>query len=418
MMKPFSLLIKPAGADCNLKCAYCFYRDRAELYPQASRHRMSDTVLERVVASYMAAAQPQHTFGWQGGEPTLMGVDFFRRVVELQQKHGRPGSIVGNGLQTNGTLIDDEFAAHLAKYKFLVGLSIDGPPELHDGFRTNAAGRGSHADVLCGLQALRSQNVAFNALVLVNSSNVHAAGEVFDYLRKDLDVMFHQYIPCVEFDADATPRPWTITGAQWGQFLCELFDRWMREPEVSVRLFDSVIEQMLSGGSTVCHMGRDCRQYFVVEHNGDVYPCDFFVEAGLKLGNIMETGWPELLASPAYEELGRRKSLWNAACGQCEFVQFCAGDCLKHRLRGEGGSSRLSGSQELSGSRSVSWLCEGWRQFYRHALPVLRKRADEHRAAIERARQAAAPARPPGRLGRNDPCPCGSGRKFKKCCGR
>ncbi|MBC7287772.1 MAG: radical SAM protein, partial [Armatimonadetes bacterium] len=172
MPRPFTLLIKPASADCNLRCEYCFYLPKAALYPQTTVHRMPDEVLERMVASYMATDQPQYVFGWQGGEPTLMGVDFFRRATELQVKYGRPGSVVANGLQTNATLVTDELAEHLGRYKFLVGVSIDGPPEIHDRYRKTAGGQATHAKVLRAIKTLDRYGVEYNALVLVNAANV------------------------------------------------------------------------------------------------------------------------------------------------------------------------------------------------------------------------------------------------------
>ena len=181
-MRPFSLLVKPASADCDLRCAYCFYLDRCRLYPDARVHRMSEATLDRMVASYMATDQPTYAFGWQGGEPTLMGLDFFRKVTDLQQRHGRRGAVVANGLQTNATLIDDDLARHLAEYRFLVGASLDGPAELHDHYRRTGGGRGSHADVMRGIACLSRQRVEFNILTLVNDVNCRQPALVYRYL--------------------------------------------------------------------------------------------------------------------------------------------------------------------------------------------------------------------------------------------
>ncbi len=406
-MKPFSLLIKPAGADCNLQCEYCFYRSRGALYPATARHRMSDEVLQRLVAGYMATDQPQYVFNWQGGEPTLLGVEFFRRVTELQMRYGKPGAVVANGLQTNATLLDDEFAEHLARYRFLVGVSIDGPAEIHDRYRVGPGGRGSHQQVLRGIECLRRNHVDFNALVLVTSANVGRAKEVYHYLC-DLGIRHHQYIPCVEFNPDGRPLPFTITGRQWGEFLCELFDEWRKADtyRVSVRLFDSIVTMMVEGRHNVCHMGTNCCEYFVVEHNGDVYPCDFFVERELLLGNICSDSWESLQTAGKYVEFGRQKARWNSKCSRCDYLRFCAGDCLKHRL--------YNGDNP----RTLSWLCEGWMQFYGHALGPLSQIASD----IARERQRGHAVNRSGeagtvKVGRNDPCPCGSGKKFKHCCG-
>lgn len=407
-MKPFSLLIKPAAADCNLRCEYCFYLDKCRLYPESPRHRMSDAVLERMITSYMATGQPQYTFGWQGGEPTLMGVDFFRRVTELQQKHGRPGAVVGNGLQTNATLVDDALAAHLAEYKFLLGVSMDGPAEVHDRYRLTVAGAGSHGAVWQGIRALQRHQVEFNILTLVSQSNVLRPAETYEYLVSN-GFLFHQYIPCVEFDAAGGCLPFAISGPQWGDFLCGIFDAWYARDRrrVSVRQFDAILERLVLDRAAMCTMGTDCCQYLVVEWNGDVYPCDFFVVPELRLGNVMTHSWEQLLASPVYHAFGRRKREWSGACAACPHLDLCAGDCQKHRFAGG------------CDPRKLSHLCDGWRQFYGHARAKFAGLAAELRAARQAAvpppPRPAAPAKAPGR---NDPCLCGSGRKFKLCHGR
>jgi uncharacterized protein len=365
-MDRFSLLIKPASADCNLSCRYCFYLDRAGLYPGSGAHRMSDRVLQAVVSKYLATEQRVYNFGWQGGEPTLMGSAFFRRVTGLQEKHGRPGSVVANGLQTNGTLIDDELARHLAAYRFLVGVSLDGPAFIHDRYRRKLGGQASHADVIKGIRKLESHAVQFNILVLVSDANVGRAREVYRYLC-DNGWYFQQYIPCVEQGADGRPLPFSVSGEQWGDFLCALFDEWTRSGRgrVSIRLFDSLLGRLLDGTCNLCHLDDDCRHYYVIEHNGDVYPCDFFVQSDLRLGNLLEQGWDDLGGSRAYRDFGARKSGWNAACSACAYLELCAGDCLKHRGRGS-----------LADSRQLSALCAGWKKFFAHALPCLRRLAE------------------------------------------
>ena len=412
-MRSFSLLVKPASADCNLRCRYCFYLGKCELYPATPRHRMSDEVLGRMIRTFMQTDQPQHSIGWQGGEPTLMGLPFYRKVTELQQQYGRRGAQVSNGLQTNTTLIDDAFAHHLAAYNFLVGVSIDGPPAMHDRYRVFMDGRGAHAAVMTGLEALKRNRVEYNVLTLVSQSNVQRPREIYHYLKDDLGVMFHQYIECVEFDEAGGLMPFAICGAEWGDFMCGIFDEWVACGDtrtVSVRLFDSILMRLVDGIANVCAMARNCEQYLVVEYNGDVYPCDFYVDPELKLGNIMEQTWAELLMSPAYKAFGRRKSQLHAQCEACQFLHLCAGCCPKNRpMRGRD-------------PRQLSTLCDGWLQFYRHTLPAFEKLADDIRA--ERAAAAAAERRrqvqsaPPAAVGRNDPCPCGSGKKFKRCCGR
>jgi len=412
-MKPFSLLVKPASADCNLRCRYCFYLDRCELYPETPRHRMSDDVLEHMLSTFLATDQPEHSIGWQGGEPTLMGLEFFKKVTALEKQYGRPGCMVANGLQTNTTLIDDAWAQHLARYNFLVGVSIDGPPEVHDKYRTFVNGRGAHADVMRGLEFLKRHHAEYNVLTLVSQSNVKRPVETYHYLRDELGVAFHQYIECVEFDSDGSLQPFAITGKEWGDFLCSVYDEWVRcgdTRRVSIRLFDSIVTLMMDGYPNVCAMGRDCRSYLVVEHNGDVFPCDFYVRPDLKLGNIMENSWEELLDSPAYKKFGARKTQWNEKCAECKYLQYCAGCCPKNRPAKGQDPTRLS------------WLCDGWIQFFEHALPKLESIADDARrerqeAVLKQRRQQARARQKPAKPNRNDPCPCGSGKKYKKCCG-
>lgn len=410
-MKPFSLLVKPASADCNLRCDYCFYLGKCALYPQADRHRMSDKVMRRMISSFLATEQAQYNFGWQGGEPTLMGLDFFRKVINSQKEFGRSGAQVSNGLQTNATLITDEWAGHFAEHNFLIGVSIDGPPAIHNRFRTYTDGRGAHAQVMKGLASLKRHGVECNVLTLVSRANVDRPRDIYHYLC-DIGALYQQYIECVEFDKDWNLLPFAINGREWGDFMCAVYDEWTKADtrRVSVRLFDTILTMMVEGVANCCTMGHDCRQYLVVEHNGDVYPCDFYVQSDLKLGNVMEDSWAELQASPLYERFGQRKSHRHAACETCPYLKFCAGCCPKNRPTMGRDPTRLS------------VLCEGWKQFYAHALPGLEElsagiRRERAETDLMDRRRAMAP-QPRGRIGRNDPCPCGSGRKHKKCCGR
>jgi uncharacterized protein len=337
-----------------------------------------------------------------------MGVEFFKRAVELQQQYGRSGAAVANGLQTNGTLITDELAAHLAEYKFLTGVSLDGPREIHDHYRRNAADGGSYDDVMRGIGRLQQHGAEFNILILVNDGNVERAAEVYHFLCEQ-GFLHHQYIACVEPDENRNVLPFSISGKQWGDFLCTIFDLWYASDtrRVSIRLFDAILGLMVEGVRNMCSLGTNCCQYFVVEYNGDVFPCDFFVEKRFRLGNIQADSWAMLQQSPIYRDFGAQKRQWNARCETCEYVEICVGDCLKHRLCAGGGDPRR-----------LSHLCEGWRQFYAHTLPKFRELA---RQIVEERRQAnMMPRRPPAgrRPGRNAPCPCGSGKKFKNCCGR
>ena len=371
---------------------------------------MSDAVVERLIKTYMATSQPSYAFGWQGGEPTLMGVEFFRKVVDMQKQYGKKGAMVSNGLQTNVTRIDDEFAAHLAEYKFLVGASIDGPRAMHNTYRLNAAGNGSHEAVFRGVEALERHGVEYNALVLVSSANVDSPEEVYSYLT-DMGIYYHQYIPCVEFDTDGIPLPYTISADQWGSFLVRLFDLWHGNDstKVSIRDFDAILQHMVNGSYSMCVHGGYCASYFVVEYNGDIYPCDFFVEPSKKIGNIMRDDWKTLRHSRRYHSFASMKSQWNDKCATCRYLKYCSGDCLKQRYYG------------TTNPGNLSWLCSGWERFYNHALP----RLEELAVSILNARQTGiAPGSrrdyhrlPKLRIGWNDPCYCGSGKKYRLCHG-
>jgi uncharacterized protein len=373
---------------------------------------MSEAVLEKMIRGYLSTPQPVYTFGWQGGEPLLLGVNFFRKITDLQKKHGRAGTRIANGIQTNATLIDDAAAEHFARYRFLVGCSLDGPAHMHDRYRRTRGGGPSHAAVLKGINLLERHRVEFNILVLVTQANVHHPKEVYRYLV-DQGFYYHQYIPCVEFDETGTLLPFAVTGRQWGDFMCEIFDLWYYRDRqtVSVRYFDSILQKLIDGSCHICTLGDNCCQYFVVEYNGDIYPCDFFVREDLKLGNIMDMSWGEALISPLYNDFGIRKSRCNPMCMTCDYRDLCMGDCLKHRLYG---------SPE---ARNMSWLCAGWRQLIRHTRDKLQDIADGIRGSQIRAEQIVLRSKAGRRRvgsspGRNQPCPCGSGRKYKKCCGR
>lgn len=304
-----------------------------------------------------------------------MGVDFFRCVVETQKKHAAPGTVIANALQTNGILIDGEFARFLAEYNFLVGVSLDGPAAVHDYFRLDTSGRGSHGRVMDAIEAMRVSGVEFNILSLVNAVSVKQPETVYNYLV-DQGFKYLQFIPCVEFDGAGNQRSFAIDGERWGDFLNTIFDIWSKRHvgEISIRLFDTILEKLAFGVGNNCQIARDCRGHLVVEHNGDVYPCDFFVDEELRLGNINDDSWEEILDSDPYLEFGARKRRWAAKCAKCPFLDFCAGDCVKHRLN----------TPSAPPSR-ISHLCEGWRAFYRHSLPKLRRIAKKLGGKTNRA---------------------------------
>ena len=401
-MKQFSLLIKPASADCNLRCEYCFYIDHLE--NGKNNPRMTLETLENMIKSYMSTDQnKQYAFGWQGGEPTLMDLDFFKKIVEIQLKYAPPGSSISNGLQTNATMITEEFAKFFEEYKFLLGVSLDGPAYLHDHYRKTVGQKPTHALVMRGIERLKQHGVEFNILTLINKKTVKKAKEIYYYLLEN-GFLFHQYIPCVEFNVDGSLKPFSISGEEWGMFLSDLFDEWKKEDvnKVSIRLFDSVMEYLIYGRYNVCYMQDNCVQYFVVEYDGGVYPCDFFVKDSLLLGNVNKNSWDELYNSQIYQNFGTKKSNWNGACNLCPYLKLCHGDCQKLRY----------GAPE--NSRYLSNLCRGWKIFYTRTLPRFKIIADKYKE--ENDINGISPFKIP-KIGRNEPCLCGSGKKKKNCCG-
>lgn len=396
-IQPFSLLIKPAGPDCNIRCEYCFYLETCGLYPEQTRHRMSQDTVHTLVSQYMATPQPVYAFGWQGGEPTLMGPSFFRDAFDLQRSLSPPGATISNSLQTNGTLLDEAFAQLLSKYSVLVGISLDGPAEIHDTYRRTAGGGATHHQVIRGIELLKDAGADFNVLTLITAANVDKPREVYHYL-KSLGIRYHQYIPCVE-PLNEGLTDFSINGAQWGRFLIGIFDAWQQEDTrtVSIRDFDSIINFLVTGRYTSCTMSGTCKQYLVVEHNGDIYPCDFYVTPEHRLGNIHTHTLEHAWRNPVMGRFGARKARWSEACRQCPYLALCSGDCQKMRLRGD----------------LPSALCDGWTAFYDHALPRFREIA--RRAARRHAipfRDMTAPDIP------NDaPCFCGSDRNYGNCHG-
>jgi len=359
-MLPFSLLIKPAGPDCNLRCRYCFYLDHMK---PGKETRMTDKMLETLVRTYLATEQPVYAFAFQGGEPTLMGTEYFRKLVNLQKKYASPGAQIQNAVQTNGTLITDDMAALFAEYKFLIGVSVDGPADLHDAYRLKKGGGGTHSQVLKGIEILEKHKVEYNVLTLINQLNVKEPLRVYRWL-KEQGYHYLQFIPCVEFAEDGTMESWSVDPAEWGEFLNAVFDEWYENDRysTSVRDFDSILNFLVSGRPSVCTAGKSCRQYFVVEHDGSIYPCDFFVRPELKLGTVGKTTWNSALKNPVYRKFAADKMRFDPLCRECSYLSYCNGDCQKHRKKS---------------STDLSYLCEGLKSFYAHALPRFRSLSDQ-----------------------------------------
>jgi uncharacterized protein len=355
-----SLLIKPASALCNLDCSYCFYLDReSDPYHSSPSRIMTTETLTRLVDSYLFYSYPQSAFAFQGGEPTLAGLNFFRQVVELQKRYGRPGQSVSNSIQTNGVLLTSEWCRLFREYKFLVGISLDGPEEVHDRYRHNKAGQGTWKAVAEAVALLQREQIEFNVLCVISQANVRRAKDVYQYFRRSgIDNL--QFIPLAEFLPDGAKEPDAISGEEYGQFLCELFDVWWPERrKVRVRYFDNIAEALAGQKPGTCTMHESCDSYAVVEYNGDVYPCDFFVDQSWKLGNIHSDSWSEIGRRRRRYDFASKKTILHADCAVCEFENICHGGCPKMRHAQRGAFEDLD------------WLCAGYKMIFAKAAPAL-----------------------------------------------
>lgn len=383
-MEPFTLLIKPSGSDCNIDCRYCFYKGRDAEFGQG-RQRMSEQALEKLVGDYMQLGFPVVGFAWQGGEPTLMGQEFFGKAVRFQKQYGRAGQQVSNTLQTNGILLDDNWCRFFQENKFLLGISIDGPKEFHDCYRVDHGGCGTFDRVMRGIETCRKFGVEFSALILLNNKNVEHPDKLFDFFVEN-DVTYLQFIPCVEADpATGNPADFSITPRQYGDFLCRLFDRWYTYgPEkVNIREFDSLVTYFVVGSHTICTHSKQCAGFVVIEHTGDAFCCEFFVEPKRRLGSILETSLAKLAASGGKRAFAREKQNLSGKCLICRYLDICRGGCMKDRVRISSGSFD-----------SPSCFCESYKQFFDYALPrfmqiaaaIQSGSADRHTRSADRVR--------------------------------
>jgi uncharacterized protein len=359
-----SLLIKPASAVCNLDCEYCFYLDReADPYQAMPARRMSEETLERLVDTYLFYSYPQSTFAFQGGEPTLAGLPFFEKVVELQERFGRNGQSVSNCLQTNAMVLDRAWCQLFREYQWLLGVSLDGPEYVHDRYRKNEAGHGSWKRVVESVELLGKERVEFNVLCVVSQANAGLARDLYRFFRS-LGVGHLQFIPLAEFDAAGNPLPFTITAEQYGRFLLDLFDAWWPERrKVRVRFFDNVAEALAGQRPGCCELLETCDSYVVVEYNGDVFPCDFFVESGWKLGNITFDSWSEIARRARRYSFAAKKTIAHAECQVCEFQSICHGGCpkLRHGPRGR--------------FEDLDYFCRAYKMIYERSAAPLRAEA-------------------------------------------
>jgi len=426
----FHVLAKPIGPLCNLQCRYCFYLEKELLYPgtrQASDWALPENILEAFIRQYIESQpSPVVTFGWQGGEPTLVGVEYFRKTVALQQKYAN-GKRIENTLQTNGILLDDAWGEFLAQNHFLVGLSVDGPRALHDRYRVDKGGAPSFDKVMHSIDLLKKHGVEFNTLTVVQKDNSQHPLEVYRFLR-ELGHNFLQFIPIVE---RAAPKPsadglclvppdsavsaevteWSVEPAQYGKFLCAIFDEWVRTDvgKIFVQLFDVTLAAWVGMEPPLCVFQKTCGSSVVLEHNGDVYSCDHFVYPENRLGNIMERPLADLLRSEQQVRFGRDKQdRLPRCCRECDVRFLCNGECPKHRF-----------VRSAEGEENLNYLCPAYKSFFAHVAPCMEFMAAELRSERPPANVMAWIRRQErGRPGRNDLCPCGSGKKFKRCCGR
>ena len=335
---PTSVLVKPAGPDCNLRCGYCFYRGKETLFPPG-QHRMSGEVLRCLVEQHMPPSAPDVTFCWQGGEPTLMGLSFFEHVVALQTHYGR-GHRVANALQTNATLLDKSWAAFLTKYNFLVGVSLDGDAQVHDANRRDGASHGTWSKVANSIKMLLDAGVATNVLAAVTEESARCAQETYG-LFQELGLRHMQFIPIVDPDRGGLGgrSAHSVRPETYATFLCELFDRWVLDlggpKQTSVRTFDALLACYLGLTPPECTMHATCGSYLVVEHDGAVYPCDFFVEPTWELGSITTSNLATLWRSPKRQVFGNLKADLPQACRECDWLSVCRGGCPKDRVLGE-----------------------------------------------------------------------------------
>jgi len=402
-----SILVKPAGPDCNLSCAYCFYSGKSSLFPDDKKHRMSEDILTKMIRQVMTQAGEEVGIAWQGGEPTLMGLPFFQKAVDLISRFGR-NQAVGSALQTNGLLIDKDWARFLRQYNFLVGLSLDGPEHIHDHYRLTREGGKTWSLITDRAKMMLDEGVPVNALGVVTDYSAGFPEEIYEFY-KGLGLNYMQFIPCVEADPMNPGRllPFSVSGDKYGSFLCAMFDLWISDfvdgaQTTSIRFFDSIFYRYVGLTPPECTLLEECGNYLVIEHNGDVYSCDFFVEPRWRLGNIKEGRLLDMLNSKRQDAFGAMKNRLPDGCSACKWLHHCRGGCIKDR-------------PDSLNHNGVSYLCDAYKMFFEHADPRLTELAASWKAMQSSTLKPVESAKM-DKIGRNDPCPCGSGLKYKKCC--
>jgi len=380
-------MAKPSGPSCNLNCSYCFYTEKTALFGEGVEPRMSDAVLEAYVSKYISSQDtPEVTFAWQGGEPTLMGIDFFKKVLDLQNRHSQ-GKTITNSIQTNGIMLSEKWCGFLAEHNFLVGLSLDGPREINDVHRVNRAGKPTFRSVLEALRRLRKHGVEFNILSCVTRESAKKPMDVYHFLTNE-GVQFVQFIPVVErmpnaradelglklalppgpWQPDAPVTGWSVDPEGWGDFLTAIFDEWVRHDvgRVFVMNFEWTVAGWAGIRHTVCAHSQRCGDCLVLEHNGDIYACDHYVYPEYKRGNILTDDLSRIVWSKQQSLFGAAKETGlTAQCRECAVLWVCRGDCLKHRF-----------AVSKMGETGHSYLCEGYLNFFTHSRPYMMKMLD------------------------------------------
>lgn len=408
--REFQIFAKPVGAACNLNCHYCYYLEKACLFPDGAPLRMADDVLESYIAQHIAASPGKViNFHWHGGEPTLLGIDYFQKVVELQKQHCPPDNRIINVMQTNGTLINEAWCRFLSKEGFTIGLSLDGPEEMHDTYRVTRQGKPTHRQAMRGYHLLQQHDVSCDVLCVVNSHNVAHPTDVYRFF-KQIGASYVGFLPLVERRKDSD-RPnsvssRTVPSEALGVFYSTIFDEWKQEDigKIIVQNFEEVAKTALGQEHALCIFRKTCGDVPVIEHNGDFFSCDHFVEDKYRLGNILETPLVDLFEGPVQRAFGRAKEDGLPRyCRECPVLDLCNGGCPKDRF-----------CRTPDGEAGLNYLCEGYRIFFSHCQPFVTTLKEQSR--LRSPKQESGSVRSAVKTGRNDPCPCGSGRKYKKCC--
>ncbi len=391
--RDFQVFVKPTGSTCNLGCRYCYYLKKESLYPEEESFCMPDIILEEYIVQHIeASTEPVIRFSWHGGEPTVLGLDYFRKIVAIQRKYQPLDQRIANGMQTNGILLDENWSRFLADEGFFVGLSLDGPQEMHDRHRLTKGGQPTFDQTMRGYELLRQHQVSTDILCVVNVHNVRFSTELYRFF-KQIGAKYVSFLPMVEPKQGAIGRvsPLTVPADAWGDFLCTIFDEWKSHDigQIKVQIFEEAARTAFGQEHSLCIFRPLCGDIPVVEHNGDFYSCDHFVDKKHHLGNIIETPLVELLESPAQLAFGKVKlDSLPRYCRECVVRAMCNGECPKNRF-----------IQTPNGETGLNYLCAGYKRFFSHCQPFISE------VAAEWHRQT-----------QDHPCPCGSGKKYKKCC--